>query len=414
MEKIAVADLISKTEQILLQMRYSKVSMTFYRRIFKKIAAFFAAHGETYFSEDVAMEWLDSECDFFNKEKRKELSEYEVYFLRAVKTLGSVAKDEKIPTQYVRKIPEFTEETVMDILNRLSEFSKSHGYAKSTQSLHRTTATALFRFMLERNLYPGDATPIILSKFIRTYDGYTKKTMESKLYALRFVTQFLYDEKIADQNCSSLLPKASAPRHTSLPSVWSREDVEKLLSAVDKRNPLGKRDYAILLLAFRLGIRGCDIKRLKIGNFDFKGRKELQYIQSKTGNPVVLPLLPDVGWAVLDYLKDGRPHSDSPYIFVAHVAPYDQLAEDNHMHNVVVKYARRAGITLRAEQKYGIHSLRHTLATSLLEHRTDVKDISQILGHEKPDTTNIYLKKDAEHLRECALDAEFQGEVSNG
>jgi len=168
------------------------------------------------------------------------------------------------------------------------------------------------------------------------------------------------------------------------------------------------------LLAFRLGMRGCDIKRLKIKNFDFKGKKEIQYIQSKTGNPVILPLLPDVGWAVLDYLKDGRPRSDSPYIFITHVAPYTQLAEDNHMHNVVVKYARRAGVTLRIDQKYGIHSFRHTLATSLLEQNTDVKDISQILGHEKADTTNIYLKKGIEYLRDCALDAEFTEVDSNG
>lgn len=413
MPEVSVADLISKTEHELLQMRYSKVSMKYYRRIFNKIAEYFSAHGDTYFSEDVAMEWLDSVCDFSNKEKRKELTEYNVYFLRAVKTLCSVARDEKIPVQYTRKIPEFTDETVMDILNRLSEFSKSHGYAKSTQYLHRTTATALFKFMSERGISPSNITPQIVSEFIRTCDGYSKKTMEGKMYALRIITQFLFDKGIAEMNCSSLLPRVSAPRLTSLPSVWNREDVTKLFAAIDKTNPLGKRDYAILLLAFRLGIRGCDIKRLKTENFDFKDKKEIRFVQSKTGNPVVLPLLPDVGWAVLNYLKDGRPHSDSPYIFIKHAAPYNEFTEGNHMYNMVVKYARRAGITLSRDQKYGIHSLRHTLATMLLEQNTDLKDISNILGHEKADTTNIYLKKGINFLRECALDTEFAGEMSN-
>jgi site-specific recombinase XerD len=413
MTKITVADLISKTEHELLQMRYSKVSMTYYRRIFKKIAAFFATRGEEYFYENVAMEWLDGECDFFNKEKRKELTEYDVYRLRAVRTLGSIARDEKIPVQYVRKIPEFTDESFMAMLNRLSEFSKSSGYAKSTQYLHRATATVLFRFMSEREISPKDITPQIISAFIRTYDGYSKKTMESKLYALRVVTKFLYDEGIADKDCSGLLPKAHAPQLISLPSVWSREDIAKLFAAIDRNNPLGKRDYAILLLAVRLGIRGCDIKRLKTENFDFKDKKEIRFVQSKTGNPVVLPLLSDVGWAVLNYLKDGRPHSDSPYVFVTHCAPYKELTEDNHMYNVVVKYARRAGIKLTHDQKYGIHSLRHTLATTLLEQNTDLKDISNILGQKKPDTTNIYLKKGISFLRECALDAEFSGEVSD-
>ena len=233
------------------------------------------------------------------------------------------------------------------------------------------------------------------------------------MYALRFISQFLYDERIAAQNCSPLLSKVSAPRFTSLPSVWSSEDITKMLSVIDRTGSLGMRNYAILLLAVRLGIRGCDIKRLKIENFDFKDKKEIQFVQSKTGKSLVLPLLPDVGWAVLNYLKDGRPHSDSPYIFVTHVAPYNELTEDNHMYNMVVKYARRAGISLRGDKKYGIHSLRHTLATSLLEQNVDINDISNLLGHEKADTTNIYLKKDIDYLRECALDAEFEAEVSN-
>jgi integrase len=413
MSKVFVADLISKTEQELLQLRYSKVSMTYYRRIFKKIAVFFAARGELCFSESIAMDWLDNECDFSNKEKRKELAEADVYLLRCVKTLVSVSRDEKIPTQYMRKIPEFADEALMETLNRLSDFSKSHGYAKSTQYLHRATATTLFKFMSEQEVSPCNITPQILSEFICTYDGYSKKTMESKMYALRIITQFLYDEGITPQNCSLLLPRVSAPRFTSLPSVWNHEDVAKLFAAIDRTNPLGKRDYAILLLALKLGIRGCDIKRLKIESFDFKDKKEIRFVQSKTNNPVVLPLLPDVGWAVLNYLKDGRPRSDSPYIFITHNAPYSELADDNHMYNMVVKYVRRAGITLDRDQKYGIHSLRHTLGTTLLEQNTDLKDISNILGQEKADTTNIYLKKGIDFLRECALDAEFAGEVPN-
>jgi site-specific recombinase XerD len=414
MFEISIADLISKTEQELLRMNYSKVSMSYYRRIFKKIADFSASQGETHFRENIAMEWLDRECDFSNKEKRKELTEYDVYRLRAVKTLVSVAIGEKIPVQYVRKIPEFTDEALMEILNRLSEFSKSHGYAKSTQYLHRTTAATLFKFLLERNLSANDVTPQIISEFIRTYDGYGKKTMESKLYALRIITKFLYDEGIASQDCSGQLPKARAPQLTSLPSVWSLDDIAKLFAAIDKTNPLGKRDYAILLLAVRLGIRGCDIKRLKTENFDFKDKKEIRFVQSKTNNHVVLPLLPDVGWAVLNYLRDGRPlNSSSPYIFVTHAAPFKELTEDNHMYNTVIKYARRAGIKLNRDQKYGIHSLRHTLATTLLEQNVDLKDISNILGQEKADTTNIYLKKGVNFLRECALDAEFSEEASD-
>jgi site-specific recombinase XerD len=414
MADVVVADVISKAEQELLQLRYSKVSMTYYRRIFKKIGDFFIAQGEMHFDDSTAMSWLNGECDFTNKEKRNELSQDDVGLYRAVRTLVSISKGEKIPVQYSRKAVEIPNETVMDVLNRLSEFSKTKGYANSTQHLHRTTAVALFRFLLERKLYPSQVNPQIVSEFIRTCGGFSKKTMESKMYALRFITQFLYDDGIAQINCSPMLPKVTAPRFTTLPSVWSREDIAKLFAAIDKTNPLGKRDYAILLIALRLGVRGCDIKRLKVGNFDFKNKKEIRYIQSKTGKVSVLPLLPDIGWAVLNYLKDGRPRgSNSPYIFVTHIAPYGELAEDNHMYNMVVKYARRAGISLRHDQKYGIHSLRHTLATTLLEQGVSTPNISNILEHEKTDTTNIYLKKGIEFLRECALDAEFQEDAAD-
>ena len=111
------------------------------------------------------------------------LTESDVYLLRCVKTLDGVDRGKKIPTQYIRKTPEFTDENVMDVLTRLSEYSQKRGYANSTQYLYRTTATALFRFMLEQKMYPGEVTPMIVSEFIRTY-GYTKKTMKSKMYAL--------------------------------------------------------------------------------------------------------------------------------------------------------------------------------------------------------------------------------------
>jgi hypothetical protein len=219
MHQITIADLISKTEQELLKLRYSDVSMKYYRRMFGKIADFFVAHNEICFRENVAMKWLDEVCDFSNKEKRKELSEADVYLFRVVKTLANVANGEKIPTKCQRKVPEFTDEMLMSTLNRLSEFSKSHKYAQTTQGLHRKTAAALFKFMLERNLYPKDINPQIISEYIRTCEGYSKKTMESKMYALRIITQFLYDEGIAAQNCSPLLPKVNAPRFTTLPSV---------------------------------------------------------------------------------------------------------------------------------------------------------------------------------------------------
>ena len=106
-----------------------------------------------------------------------------------------------------------------------------------------------------------------------------------------------------------------ARKQTRIPSVWTTDELKKLIAAIDRGSPKGKRDYAIILLACCLGMRSMDIKHLKMENFKWEDKK-LVFTQSKTKTSTVLPLTPEVGWAVIDYLKYGRPKIESPYIFV--------------------------------------------------------------------------------------------------
>mgnify|MGYP000004822993 FL=1 len=99
-------------------------------------------------------------------------------------------------------------------------------------------------------------------------------------------------------------------------------------------SPKGKRDYAIILIACRLGLRCTDIKNLCFENFNWT-EKKLCFTQSKTGQPMELPLVPDVGWAVIDYLKYGRPKVDSSRIFVRHTAPFLPFAEGDHLDQLI-------------------------------------------------------------------------------
>ena len=113
-----------------------------------------------------------------------------------------------------------------------------------------------------------------------------------------------------------------ARKQTAIPSVWTHEELKQLVGAIDRGSPKGRRDYAIILIACRLGLRCTDIKNLCFENFNWT-EKKLCFTQSKTGQPMELPLVPDVGWAVIDYLKYGRPKVDSSRIFVRHMAPSD-------------------------------------------------------------------------------------------
>ena len=153
------------------------------------------------------------------------------------------------------------------------------------------------------------------------------------------------------------------------------------MEAIDRGNPCGKRDYAIILLITRLGLRGVDVKRLEFADFDWPGNR-LFVVQAKTGHRVQLPLLKEVGWAVIDYIRHGRPDCDCPQVFLRHTAPIGPFSDQDHLHQILVKHARVAHVPVSEKRRHGMHSLRHTLATRLMEGGTPVEQIADILGHQ--------------------------------
>ncbi|MBN2853227.1 MAG: tyrosine-type recombinase/integrase [Clostridia bacterium] len=171
---------------------------------------------------------------------------------------------------------------------------------------------------------------------------------------------------------------------------------------MDRGNPMGKRDYAIILLACRLGIRITDIKKLTFDNFHWNDN-QLVFVQSKTRTTISLPLVKDVGWAVIDYLKYGRPKVNTDCVFVRHIAPFLPFSENDHLHQMIAKYMKLAHIPISSKRRVGMHSLRHTLASLLLENNTPLPTISDVLGHVDTDSTAIYLKVDIKKLKECPL-----------
>src|ERR1700694_1948533 len=144
--------------------------------------------------------------------------------------------------------------------------------------------------------------------FVAALAGYQFKTVEQKLCALRCFLRFASDVGLVDVAVVDAVPPVKSRKQTRVPSVWDPADVSKILEAVDRGNPCGKRDYAIILLVTRLGLRSIDVKRLELSDFDWPGNR-LSVAQAKTGSRIWLPLLKDVGWAVIDYVRDGRPAS---------------------------------------------------------------------------------------------------------
>lgn len=139
-------------------------------------------------------------------------------------------------------------------------------------------------------------------------------------------------------------------------------------------------------------------------------KSTIQIPQVKTDELLSLPMPAELGWALIDYIRDGRPETDSPFIFVRHCAPFQAFCSNNNFHYQMRKYAALAGITPPSSKLYGLHSIRHTFATNLLKEGTSLSLISEFLGHNGVSATPVYLKVDDEHLRICALDPDIEVE----
>ena len=162
----------------------------------------------------------------------------------------------------------------------------------------------------------------------------------------------------------------------------------------------------MIVLTARLGLRVGDLRRLELGWFDWRA-KTLALTQHKTGLPLRLPLPADVGWAVIDYIRNGRPEAGCAQVFLKHRYPFTAFGSSSSAGCRLRYYARRAGIMFPARRSHGLHSLRGALAVAMLQAGTPPPVVTAVLGHAAARTTAAhYLRLDTEHLRRCALDVE--------
>lgn len=260
-------------------------------------------------------------------------------------------------------------------------------------------------FMDDSGIASADEmTAELIIKFLSSYSANSTRYIATIVSVLRNYFTVLLEEGYLEKDLTGCLPKIRIMRNGFIPSVWKQGDVQKLLSSIDRNNPEGKRDYAILLMVTRLGLRVGDIRALKLANINWN-RKTISIIMQKTKQPLELPLLDDVGWAVIDYLKNGRPKTISNCVFIRHKAPYEGFADHNCLSRMLGRRMHKAGIDMKG-QKHGLHSLRSTLARVMLENGASLPVISEALGHQNIQTTSIYLKIDIEGLRNCVIDPE--------
>ena len=225
-------------------------------------------------------------------------------------------------------------------------------------------------------------------------------TLKSVTTSLRALLKYLHGNEYLSQDYSSSVLTVRCRK--TVPSVYSADEIARMLESFNQSSAVGIRNYAMVLMAVRLGMRASDICALEFSNIHWS-RNTIEFITEKTGKAAVLPLTADVGNAIIKYLKDVRPSAQSPHIFLRMQAPYVKL-NPAAMHSIVTKAFRDAGIIANPGRRHGPHALRASLATEMLEKDVPLPVISETLSHSSTDTTKIYLKVDMSHLRRIALD----------
>jgi site-specific recombinase XerD len=247
-----------------------------------------------------------------------------------------------------------------------------------------------------------DIDLVVILRFLNELGCRRETPVSIVISTLRSFIKYAFDEKLLATDYSQKIPRYKSVIQPKLPSTYAREEIEKLISSVERSSPIGKRNYAIILMAARLGLRASDISNLMFENLHWK-TSTIEIEQFKTGKDLVLPLLPDVGNAIIDYLRYGRPKSAEPYVLLTERPPYGHFTTSNVVTHVVQRAFINAGINIKGK-RFGPHSLRHSLGFRMLEQSTILPVISEVLGHESTKSTRYYLRIDLKSMRQCMLD----------
>ena len=300
--------------------------------------------------------------------------------------------------------PPFTPPWFGPILTLYLEFVRSHrGLAQKTTRKYIQKLSAFAQYLEGVGVTELCAiTPGHVREFYENVGhGGPRRSYRSTLRM--FFRWAAVQGRVAD-SLGDAVPRPRRYRYVNLPDVLSAAEVDRILAGVDQSTAIGRRDYAILLLVARYGLRLCDIRQLALDDIDWRaGRIDLR--QLKTGSPLALPLMPDVAIALSEYIRNGRPVSSHRTVFVRHRAPYEPFAPENNLLANMRGAFQRAGLTGRTGRR-GLYLFRHTLATRLLADGHSLKTIADILGHASTDTTYGYTRVDLPGLRTVAISEE--------
>lgn len=267
-------------------------------------------------------------------------------------------------------------------------------YSKETRLKHIKT---FFYFLTSETVYCVDE---ITNKKIEAYlkymnsKGLASSSKSSYMSSLRIFFEFLSEKKMLKEPISSFIASFSFSKRERLPSFYTSNEVKRAIENINRTTKQGKLLYCVILLAAVYGIRSVDVRNLTFSNI-YWDRNIIAFTQHKTHNSIELPLIHEVRYALLDYLKNARPEVSEPTLFICNRAPHTKYSSFSSM---VRRLFINSGIEI-SNRHCGLHALRHSLATMLSSMDIPINQIADILGHSTAQATLTYIWSDVEHLR---------------
>jgi integrase len=241
------------------------------------------------------------------------------------------------------------------------------------------------------------------SGYMATLQSYSRSTRRVISGVLREMFEWLFANGVVPFSGRDVFPMIRKCPKGDIMSYYSKDEIEAMLDSIDTTSRFGKTAYFIFSITAFLGIRAGDLINLKLSDIDFENNR-IGIIQQKTGEPVTWPLIDEVKFPLLDYLKNARHDcDDKDHVLITANAPYTAYSCTSAVWKAVSGCVERAGFADKGRHR-GPHALRHSLATNLMRENVPLSAISSVLGHASTRTTEAYLSIDETHLKELTLE----------
>jgi len=273
------------------------------------------------------------------------------------------------------------------------------GHAEATRWYHRRHVKKFLTCLFGDRPIPADRiTAENICRFVAEQAvGLCSSSVGVLVYSLRAYLKFLQFNGHATLSLKAKIPKPPIWSGANLPHALNSQELAQFISAFDRTTAIGKRDYAMARCFLDMGLRCYEVANIQLNNIDWRnGILHLPKTKSRRGE--TLPITGDMGQAMVEHLRHGRPETQSQSVFVYHRAPMGKAVQNTTVRGAIRRAFARAGLPWT-----GTHILRSTVASRLLEGGSSLKEIADVLRHRSIDTTKSYMKVHLSNLAQVAL-----------